>query len=66
MAALNGGLGRLVVVVAAAGGDDDGDLFPLVGSELTSLEGVPFLLVGLDEADGFLMRPWNWLGLLGV
>lgn len=46
VAALDGGLGG--VVVAAAGGDSDGDLLPLGGLERAPLEGVPSLLVGLD------------------
>lgn len=57
VAALDGGLGRLIV--AASDGDCNGDLFPLVGLERTSHEGIPFLLVCLDEIDCFLMGPWN-------
>ncbi|KAE9467813.1 hypothetical protein C3L33_00321, partial [Rhododendron williamsianum] len=43
VAALDGGLGR--VVVAAVGGNGDDDLLPLVGLERALLEGVPFLLL---------------------
>lgn len=59
VATLDGCLGRLIVVIAAPDGDGDGDLFPLVGLERTSLERIPFILVGLDEIDCFLMSPRN-------
>lgn len=61
VAALDGGL--VGVVVAAAGGDGDGDLLPLGGPERAPLEGVPTLLVGLDQVDCFLVRPEGWLWL---
>lgn len=63
VAALSGGLGELVE--AAASGDGYGDLLPLAGLELAAIEGVPLLLVGLDEIDGLLGGPGEGVGLFG-
>lgn len=60
VAALDGGLGG--VVVAAACGDGHGDLLPLAGLERAPLVCVPFFLVGFDEVDRFLVRPERGLG----
>lgn len=52
------------MVVATAGGDGDSHLLPLGGLELAALEGVPLLLVGLDEVDSLLVGPRKGLGFL--
>lgn len=63
MAALGGGFGG--DIVATAGGDGRGNFLPLVSFELAFFERVPFILVGLDEADGFLVSPGERWGFLG-
>ncbi|KAI8544348.1 hypothetical protein RHMOL_Rhmol08G0289600 [Rhododendron molle] len=60
VAALDGGLGR--VVVAAVGGNGDKDLLPLVGRKRALLEGVPSLLIGLNKVDRFAVGPKRGLG----
>lgn len=65
VATLGGCFRWIEVAVAATGGDSDGDFLPLAGLQLASFERVPFLLVGVDEVDGLLVRPWNRLGFLG-
>lgn len=63
MTALGGGFGG--DIIAAAGGNGDGNFLPLAGFELAFFERVPFFLVGLDKADGFLVGPGERLGFLG-
>lgn len=63
MTALGGGFGGNIV--ATAGGNGDGNFLPLAGFELALFKGVPLFLVGLDEADGFLVGPGERLGFLG-
>lgn len=63
MAALGGGFGGNII--AAAGGDGGRNVLPLVGFKLAFLERIPFFLVSLDEADGFLVGPWERRGFLG-
>lgn len=55
VAALGGSLGGWIA--AGAGSNRSGNFFPLVGLELATVEGVPFLLVGIDEVDGLLVGP---------
>lgn len=65
VAALEGSLGgELVVVVAAASGDSDGDFLPLRGLKLAAPQGIPLLLIGLDQVHRLLVRPWQGLRLL--
>lgn len=63
VAALSGGLGKLVE--AAACGDGNSHLLPLAGLELAAIEGVPLLLVRLDEIDGLLRGPGEGVWLFG-
>lgn len=66
VAALDGGFsGVMGEFVAAAGSDGEGNLVPLIGFELAAFEGVPFLLVSLDEVDGFQVSPGDRLGFFG-
>lgn len=66
MAALDRRLGRVRVIVAASGGDCDGDFLPLTGLERASLQGVPFVLVRLNEVNSLLMSPGHRLRLLAA
>lgn len=54
VAALDGGFGR---GDGASGPDVVGDLLPVVGSEISTAEGIPLVSVGVDESDGLVRGP---------